>query len=398
MDASRPSQYHTKIIQEGRAKIVVYESGPVPTKQMPVFYNARMVINRNFSTLALQAWQEEIQRPVLACDVMAGSGVRAVRLALEVEGVGCIYANDLSPAAYRQMVQNLGLNGVESDRVKLSTKEANAFFLERREDKFDYIDIDPFGAPVPYLFNALHAIKPRGGLLGITATDTAVLHGAHAKACPLKYGAQPLHVSFMKEFGARILVQWIQATAASQGFCIDVKAVLSQAHFVKVFVVMKGSRTGATQNLQEIGWVQFCQECWEIVTTRGKFPDGLPSQCPKCGGKLITGGPAWLGSMYDEEFLQRMDAAQEKIDEFPQKGETRKLLTLMRQDLEGPLFGIHIPKLCDKLDISGPAFPAIQAELASLGYAYFRTHFDPEIIKTDAPVAVMEEILRRLSA
>jgi len=314
-----------------------------------------------------------------------------------VNGIDRIYANDLSPAAYRQIIQNLALNGVDPDRVKLSTKEANVFFLERQGEKFDYIDIDPFGTPVPFLFNAFHAIKPRGGLIGVTATDTAVLHGAHAKACPLKYGAQPLHVPFMKEFGARILVQWIQATAASQGFSIDVKAVLSQAHFIKVFVIVIASRTRASQDLQNVGWVQFCGQCWNTIITRGRFPARLEGECPACGGTLELGGPAWLGHLYDAQFLQRMMDACTGIDSFPQQVETLKILQLMKQDLEGPLLGIHIPKLCDKLNLSGPAFPAIRQELENRGFCYFRSHFDPLIVKTDAAVPVMEEILRHLN-
>ena len=154
-----------------------------------------------------------------------------------------IYANDLSPAAFRQIVQNSVLNNIGPDRVKISTRDANALFLDRSIEKFDYIDIDPFGTPVPFLQNAFHAIKSRGGLLGVTATDTAVLHGATLKHVLLKYAVRPLHVPFMKEFGARILIQWMHATAASLGFGIDVKVVLSQVHFVKVFATVKLSRT-----------------------------------------------------------------------------------------------------------------------------------------------------------
>ena len=88
MDSSLdPSQYATKIIFEGRAKIAVFESGPVPTKHMPVFYNPRMVINRNFTTLAVEAYQAELGRSVVACDAMAGSGFAPMRLLLEVKNV-----------------------------------------------------------------------------------------------------------------------------------------------------------------------------------------------------------------------------------------------------------------------------------------------------------------------
>ena len=121
-------------------------------------------------------------------------------------------------------------------------------------------------------------------------------------------------------------------------------------------------------------------------------------QCPACGGELEIGGPAWLGPLYEEQFLGRMVDACNALDPFPKKSETLRLLALMQQELRGPILGIHIAKLCDKLDVSGPPFSAIQAELDRQGYIHFRTHFDPLILKTNAPVAVMEDILRRLNA
>jgi len=397
MPHAHSSDYAKKVVQEGRARIVVYDSegGTVPTKKMPVFYNPRMVMNRNFSVLVVQAFQKEMERSIFICDPLAGSGVRVARFALEVSGIDYICANDLSPAAYRQTIQNLVLNDIPSDKVKLSTMDANVLFQQRHHKKFDYIDIDPFGSPVPFLFNAFHALRMAGGLLGVTATDTALLHGAHAEACLLKYAAKPMHAPFLKELGARILVQYIYTVAASLGYGIEPKIVLSQAHFVKAFVKVKRSKTLASNNLADIGWVHFCPQCWHIALTRGKFPDGLPNHCANCSAEYQIAGPAWLGNLFDAKYLDAMVDKCQHEEGFPDKDATLRILYFMRQDREGPIFGIHVHQLCDKLNVSGPSFDFIQNELAKLGFASFRSHFDPLVIKTNAPVDIVSELLRK---
>ncbi len=397
MPHAHASDYSKKVIQEGRAKIMVYESesGAVPTKRMPVFYNPRMVMNRNFSVLVVQAFQTEVGHPLIICDPLAGSGVRVVRLALENTGIEQIYANDINPGACRQMMENCILNAIPPERVKLSTLDANLFFLQRNRKSFDYIDIDPFGSPVPFLYNAFHALRMAGGMLGVTATDTALLHAAHAKACLLKYASKPLHAPFLKELGARILVQYIYTIAASLGYGIEPKVVISQAHFVKAFVKVKRSKTQASKNIGEIGWVHFCPQCWHTTITEGKFFNQLPQHCPKCGGDYETAGPAWIGKLFDATYLDKMTAMCQGEENFPEQDATLKLLEFMRQDCEGPLFGIHIHQLCDKLNVSGPSFDFIQKELTKLGYQSYRSHFDLLIIKTSAPVEVVAEILRK---
>ncbi len=391
------SDYAQKVIQEGRAKIRVYEgeSGTVPTKKMPVFYNPRMIMNRNFSVLVVQAFQKEAGQPLVICDPLAGSGVRVIRFALETTGIEQIYANDINPGACRQMVENFILNAIPPERVKISTQDANLLFVQRQRRSFDYIDIDPFGSPVPFLYNAFHALRMVGGMLGVTATDTALLHAAHAKACLLKYAAKPLHAPFLKEMGARILVQYIHTIAASLGFAIEPKIVVSQAHFVKAFVKVKRSKTMASKNLAEIGWVHFCPKCWYTTVTLGKFNLAFPLRCAQCGGDYETAGPAWLGQLFDLTYLETMATACQGEETFPEKAPTLRLLELMRQDHDGPLFGIHIHQLCDKLNVSGPSFEFIRAELTKLGYESYRSHFDPLIIKTAAPVEVVSEVLRK---
>ena len=60
-------------------------------------------------------------------------------------------------------------------------------FLMENHQKFDFIDIDPFGSPGKFLSSAFHAIKD-GGMIAVTATDLRHLCTSPPDSL-MKYGA-----------------------------------------------------------------------------------------------------------------------------------------------------------------------------------------------------------------
>ena len=127
-------------------------------------------------------------------EALAASGLRSIRYALEIPGVHSVLANDFSPEAYRSMTRNIQHNGVQ-DRVQPSCREArsvtalhslvggrqqiNYKFLidippppsmlmyEHREpypNRFDVIDLDPYGSPSQFLDSTVQAVADGGGL------------------------------------------------------------------------------------------------------------------------------------------------------------------------------------------------------------------------------------------
>ena len=61
----------------------------------------------------------------------------------------------------------------------------------RKENRFDVIDLDPYGSPNQFLDGAVQSVAD-GGLLMITATDMAILCGNTPEKCFASYGAMPL--------------------------------------------------------------------------------------------------------------------------------------------------------------------------------------------------------------
>ena len=85
------------VFTEGSAKFLAPKSDTI-SRQMGVFYNPAMKLNRDVTIAVLSACELS---GIYACDLMAASGVRTIRLAKELPKgkISRIYANDASHEA-----------------------------------------------------------------------------------------------------------------------------------------------------------------------------------------------------------------------------------------------------------------------------------------------------------
>ncbi len=190
--------FPSEIVKEGKARIIVPKlkafvkdpSDYAPSKA-PVFYNPVMELNRDIAVLAVQAFRRIVNREISICEPLTGSGIRGVRFGTEIKGVS-VLVGDITERAAQLALRNVELNGLQ-DRVKVEHNEANCLLSCHGAPKkrFDVVDVDPFGCPVPYLDSAVRALRGNG-LLAVTATDLAPLCGVNEKACIRKYGGKPL--------------------------------------------------------------------------------------------------------------------------------------------------------------------------------------------------------------
>ena len=168
-------------VKEGEAVINIKKTNKI-SKDMEVFYNPVMKLNRDVTILLLK------QFPAMKiCDPLAASGIRSIRFAKELK-YKSININDLSKKSVNSIKKNLKLNKIKSKKIKVTNEDANLFLLNSKG--FDYIDIDPFGTSNFYLDAAIKRIS-RKGILAVTNTDTAALTGTYPKACIRKYWALP---------------------------------------------------------------------------------------------------------------------------------------------------------------------------------------------------------------
>ncbi|MEM1761591.1 MAG: N2,N2-dimethylguanosine tRNA methyltransferase, partial [Desulfurococcaceae archaeon] len=146
---------HEEIVSEGLTKLLIPRmdlyrrpDGSVEPAWMPVFYNPEAVISRDLTVLFLKAIMGKSN--FFFVDLLSGTGIRGLRIAVEVGGYGIL--NDVDPRAYHYIRRNIALNNLE-DRVEAYNNEANALLntLVFTGVFVDYIDVDPYGSPVPFL-------------------------------------------------------------------------------------------------------------------------------------------------------------------------------------------------------------------------------------------------------
>jgi len=390
-------------VKEGAVKVLVprletyvkepWEYGP---SKAPVFYNPLMELNRDLAVLALQTYQRMVKRTVSACEPLTGCGVRGVRLAKEVEGVRKVVINDISPEAAKLAQFNVRKNRV-AERVEVLNEDANLLLSEYAapRKRFDYVDVDPFGSPSPYMDSAVRALR-NGGLLALTATDMAPLCGVHPKACVRKYGGKPLRTEYCHELALRLLIGSTAMAAAKHDIGLRVVFSYSAYNYVRTYAILSYGAKEADKNVQALGYILHCFECFHRETAEGTVPL-LKRDCLECGSRLHAAGPLWLSEMWDERFCVQMQR-EGKEKNLRRRGEILSLLSLVIKEAEAPITYYVVDKLCDRLGLPVPPMSRIVAELRKAGFKAAPTHFSTKAVRTDATANVMREILAKLVA
>lgn len=388
-------------IREGKAEILVPDlkaygvtpSDYAPSKA-PVFYNPVMEFNRDLSVLAFRTYQKLLGREVTICEPLTSQGIRAIRYALEIDGVACVFASDINRQAYRLAQHNIETNNLQN-KVILKYSDANRLLSSHASPKkrFDIIDLDPFGTPVPYLDSAFRALKNRG-LIAVTATDLAPLCGVHPKACLRKYGGKPIRTEYCHEVAVRLLAGCMAKTAAQHDIGIQFLFSHSTDHYIRVYAQIGYGAKKADDSLKNVGYILHCFNCMHREITCQPF--SCPT-CPECGAKMDYAGPLWTGPIANQPFTERI-IIENQIHPLKNAAKLAKLLTQVKAEATAPITYYVIDKLSGKFNLPAPANQAFIEALKAAGYGAVPTHFNTRSIKTDATAAAMLNILKDLTA
>ena len=331
--------YPTETVVEGAASILVpklslyaKDAQYVPSLA-PVFYNPRMRLNRDIAVLVLRAFQRRLGRALRVGEPLAGCGIRGIRLAREIAEVESIALNDLNPSAARLTERNIADNSV-AGKVTVTNLDANTFLALRAAPKqrFDAVDVDPYGSPAPFLESALRALSNKG-LLAATATDTAPLCGVNPKACLRKYQGKPLRTEYCRELGIRLILNAIVLTAARHDLGTRVLLTHATDHYLRVYVQVTHGAQRADASIDQLGYVVHCFHCLYRSWTHG-LTALLDLECPVCGERMNYAGPLWLGPLVEGEFCKEMlDDAEDALLE---SRASRLLRSLVRRLMRRP--------------------------------------------------------------
>ncbi|MHA1677700.1 MAG: tRNA (guanine(10)-N(2))-dimethyltransferase [Promethearchaeota archaeon] len=389
-----------KLIQktENNIKFKIYDDidEKVPSKSMHVFYNEKMEINRDITSLGIKNFQDLYeQESVRIVETMAASGICAIRLLKEIPNIESFYINDINPYACKLIKLNLKLNNIRKKNVFITNFDANYLLLKLNQDNLvklkeslkrpNVIMIDPFGTPNLYIDAVFKAIQKDNGLICITATDTAVLFGIKPITCMRKYMAKPIRVEYSKEIGARILLSFISRIANINKIGIMPLLTFYSNHFMRIFALTFKGKKKINNSLKNHGYIVHCFNCENRMILKNNILE-VPAKCSKCGEnkRLDFAGPLWIEEIHDKNFVENLIILNQKSN-FRLKRRLEKILRYMLEEINMPISYYNIHKLSKELNLKAvPKISHVIERINKEGFKASRTHFDFLSIKTTA--------------
>ncbi len=392
--------FPTEIITEGKIKIVAPKLeayGVTPSDyapgRAPVFYNPVMEFNRDLTVLAFQAFQRMVNRKIRICEPLTGTGIRSMRFAAEIQGIKRVLSSDINQRSVKLASHNIALNGLQK-KVTIKHKDANRLLSEYSAPKkrFDIIDIDPFGTPVPHLDSAISALR-NNGLLATTATDMAPLCGVHAKACMRKYGGKPLRTEYCHELAIRLLAGAIATTAARHEIGINVLFSHCTDHYIRVYAQIGYGAQKADESLKNLGYVLHCFNCLHRETAIRPFIENV--KCPECGALMDYAGPLWIGKILSTQFIDLMQN-ENAHTAFKNNSKITKLLTTAKAEAEAPPTYYVLDRISKKLSLPASPVALFFQALFEAGYTAVPTHFNTRGVKTNVSSTILQKTLQKI--
>jgi len=370
-------------IQEGLARIVVPAGSLIsePHSKLPAFYNPKMRNNRDIAVLFTIA--EGVRR---IGEPMAGTGVRSIRIILENGNIEEAFINDLKREAVKFIRENLRLNHIGGNTARVTRLEANLFNIIHSlpGNRVEYLDLDPYGTPAPFIYSSIMALRKRG-VLAVTATDTFTLKGFKPETAFVRYGVKIFKNMFPSEVAVRTLLYYISRVAASLEYGIEPLIAYTQRHYVRVYVRILRGPGKAKESQKRVGYIALCSRCpfWKVSDEEFR-----EEKCPICSSKLRIMGPLWVGVLKDSETMSRiLDMRDEAywIEE-----ESWKILRRIAGEID--IVGYYdIPLLASKLRRSPPSVSEVISSLREKGFKASRTVFSTTGVKTDASLKELVE-------
>lgn len=363
----------TQQITEGEAKILIPDTNKYSSpEEAPVFYNPEMEFDRSLSIAVTKAFFEDKEEQIEALDALSATGVRAIRYAKELKAK--TVANDTKEEAIKLIDKNIELNR-EVD-VKRRNEDAN--YLFHTKGRYDFIDIDPFGSPSPYVRNSFKALNRKRSLLGVTATDLGALSGHYPKTCFRRYGIKCRVNPWEHEMGLRNLIYSVFSAAAKEGFAVDPVLSYWRRHYYRAFFYVRKSERWINKNLSKVGYISFCENCGRRKTT--KLMKELDPTC-ECGENMKTVGPTWI-SYLGEDTLGR------KIEFFD------PLFSKIKGEMNIKELHYDTHRMASVLESSLKKKDHYIKQLKSEGYKARETMFTGHGFRTNAPQEKVMRILK----
>ncbi len=277
------------------------------------FYNPAMSIVRDLNILVTSSLKSENSKYL---DLLSSIGANALRIKKEVEIE--VVANDISKNAIERLKKNAKNNKIE---IEILNEDAKNLKID---EKFDFIDIDPFGSPIKFLPYIIKFLK-KGTILSLTATDTSTLFGLKELTCLRRYGIKCSKTDFYRELGIRNLITATIFLFSKFNILSIPIFGYSEKHFVKVYFKIDKGKTKVNNYLEKnINFLSYCKNCLNREI-------GIKEFC-NCGSKFTHFFPYFISEYVDKELLEKMEKELENRDYLPNYKKIKKIINMLKNE------------------------------------------------------------------
>lgn len=234
-------------------------------------------------------------------EALAASGLRSVRYAAEVEGLEAAIVSDIDAAAVKACRANVAFNGLDPSVVRPCQADAVTLLQSLRlpEWRVDWIDLDPYGTPIPFIEASVAAIND-GGILALTATDMIVLAGSMRAAAHGKYGSMAIKSAQCHELALRTLIFTVATAAARAKRVVEPLISINADFYCRILFRVSDNAAGAQMLPLVTGSLGLCMQCgtrqWQpagrigvTATAKHTDKDGQPLYRSKKHKRLVEG-------------------------------------------------------------------------------------------------------------
>jgi len=341
------------------------------------FYNPAMKIVRN---LNIEIYKNFAKEGYKFLDLLASVGANSIRIKKDLPFIE-VYANDVSKKAVELLKNNTQINEVQINILNHNAKNLHCYLKE----KFEIIDIDPFGSPLkffPYVLNFLS----KQTLLSLTATDIATLSGKNSETCLMRYGIFCVKNDMEREIGLRNLIYKTITFFSSFQYLAKIIFGYSDRHFAKVYLILeKSSKKNIEKFLKEnVGFISFCENCLNKKI-------GFHEKCEFCNSNFKIIGPTYLGKLFDEKFVRK---ALENAKYLDVKKIFAKVLEDFSEDYTLPPITFNTHLIAKILKRNVKSIEHLKNELKNLGIKSSKSYLDPKSIRTSDYKTLREIFLK----
>lgn len=336
--------------------------------------------------------------PVRVLDLMAGCGIRSLRLAVE-GGAASVWANDADPERLPLLRTNLAHLAAPTHRSTALTAQKLLAGCLLRQQRFELVDLDAFGTVGGLLPLVLEAVAFEG-VLYLASTDGRSPTGHDRSAAIRSLGAAARAHPASWELALRLQIGQVARLAWAQGRGVEPLFSFSEGRTFRTAIQLR--RRPHVGEEQQLGLLAHCHGCGDqqlqsLLRLRGWAPCLCPDDPQRQGGRpLAVSGPLWLGRLQNGAWLERLQQAALALPPGWQAPASQRLLQALLADPGLPARCWPMAELGRRLPGGSPRLVILLEALRQDGWCAHRSGVMAGMLRSDAPWARILELAAAL--